>query len=466
MENILKTIESKYPVDKITLNGDKIWVFLRMKYVSIYQEKLYKRDNVSELRDKNLFQKIALLKYVLYGFINWFNKREYIFLSTSSESINKFINEKFYDRLMDPIIEEIGKNKVLYIQKPQPIHHPIRCVHSKNIVSYHLILLLAYILEKITIKKCKIKNGNILQQIKDEYNLNINEQRIIKYHYSLYKVFNFLYSLIKPKAIFVICYYSNFAAIKAAKDLGIKVIEIQHGVIGNEHPAYNISADLDQTYFPDYLLTFGLKDIEHFKTSKFIDYEKVHPIGNFYIDYISNNIDFDEELKNTLKKYRFVVGVTLQWTYEDITIQYVKEAAVKDCSICYLLIPRHPIQRNYFELDLPSNVIIILDKQFYELMHYVDFHSTVNSTCSLEAPSLGVQNIMININNLSRMYYGDILKDEKITQYSDTPDEYTKIIKNFNKIDRKTVRYLNKDVIAPNYKKNIKKFLEILQNEE
>jgi hypothetical protein len=95
-------------------------------------------------------------------------------------------------------------------------------------------------------------------------------------------------------------------------------------------------------------------------------------------------------------------------------------------------------------------------------MAYVDFHSTVNSTCALEAPSLGVQNIMINIQDLSKNYYELILNNKNITRYANTPNEYVKIINNFTKIDKKTIQESNDDIIKSHYTENIKKVLNKL----
>ena len=133
-----------------------------------------------------------------------------------------------------------------------------------------------------------------------------------------------------------------------------------------------------------------------------------------------------------------------------------------DDSICYILIPRQPVQTDYSALKLPNNVMVIVNKDFYELMAYVDFHSTVNSTCALEAPSLGVQNIMINIQDLSKNYYELILNNKNITRYANTPNEYVKIINNFAKIDKKTIQESNNDIIKSHYTENIKKVLNKL----
>ena len=179
MENILKTIESKHPVDKITVNGDKIWVFLRMEYFKGHQQTSFNKENNIELRKKGFFKKIKLLKNIFYGLKNWFKKYDYIAISTSREGVKKIIKEKYYHRLIDPIIDEVEKESVLNIEKPINNHHPIKQVYTDNIVSYYLIRFIAYIIKNITLKKYEIKNEHVLQSIQDEFNLKINYKRII-----------------------------------------------------------------------------------------------------------------------------------------------------------------------------------------------------------------------------------------------------------------------------------------------
>jgi len=106
-------------------------------------------------------------------------------------------------------------------------------------------------------------------------------------------------------------------------------------------------------------------------------------------------------------------------------------------------------------LSLIENVWVFLDRDFYELMMYVDYHATVYSTCALEAPSLGVQNIMININNLSKEYFENILSDE-ITTYVNSPQELINTINNIKKLDKNTVYHNNENIIMPNYRNNLK----------
>ena len=337
---------------------------------------------------------------------------------------------------------------------PHKKHYDIKTVHTKNIVSYNLISFISYLFGKLPTGKYNLNGREILNAIKKDYNLDIDDDKLIKIHLARYRTFRFIFQYMKPKALFYVSHFSS-GAMKAAKELGIKLIEVQHGVIGREHPSYNFGIKLSKNLFPDYLLAYGKKDVVNFSDSYFIDQKNVIPIGSYYIDYLKESFLPEIKFQNTIKKYSTSVGITLQNPIEKRTIDFVKEAAILDSSILFILIPRLPVTMDYSKLDFPDNVLVITDRDFYELMMYVDYHSTVYSTCALEAPSFGAQNIMININNLSRKFFEASLID-RITKYADTPEEYLSLIRSMDKLDRETVYYLNEDIIMPNYRNNLK----------
>jgi len=93
-------------------------------------------------------------------------------------------------------------------------------------------------------------------------------------------------------------------------------------------------------------------------------------------------------------------------------------------------------------------------------MPYIDIHSTVYSSCAVEAPSLGAPNILVNINNLSKLYFSSLLRDERTSRYVGTPREFLKAVRSFSGIERESVVRLNEDIIKPGYPDNIKLFVE------
>jgi hypothetical protein len=459
MENILKEIEEKYPVDTILVDGEQVWPYLRVAYDFQYVDRVSSQKGEKPLGPSLSFlAKLKRLLNVPYGMKSWLGKYDYITISTANT--RRLISGKYLNILLDPVIDKLGRGKVLYIEIPAPSLWPIGKIYTDKVVCYDALELLAMIAETFTLRRYRIENESILRNINKEYDLSVDYRKVIKRFYARRMLLNLLLRRKKPRVVLLSWYYGLLqSAIKAAKDLGIKVIEFQHGSIGEEHPEYNVYAELDKSYFPDYLAVFGKKELETFRNSRFIQPEHVYPVGNFYIEHIRNNYVPEGSLVKKLEGYNRTVGITLQGIIEKRTIEFAVQAANLDSHIFYILIPRRPQEEHYSTLNLPDNVTVIKDKNFYELMAYVDFHSTVNSTCALEAPSLGVRNILINIDGLSRRFYGNVLNDSRVTRFADTPQEFVSIANSFEKLDRDTVIKLNEDIIAVDYEGNIQELL-------
>lgn len=459
LKEVLKEIEEKYPVDTILVNGEQVWPYLRMTYQFQYDNKAFSQKGGWPLSPSLSFLgKLKRLLNIPYGMKNWLGKYDYIAISYTNE--RRLINGKYFNRLLDPVIDELGRGKVLCIDIPAPSLHPIGSVYTNKVVCYDLLEVLAMIIKMFTLRRYKIQSESILRDINKEHDLSVDYLKVIKRFYARRMVFSLLFRMTKPKVVLLSCYYGLLeSAIEAAKDSGAKVIEFQHGVIGREHPAYNVYAELNKGCFPDYLAVFGKRELETFDNPRFIEPENVYPVGSFYIEYTRKNYKPESNLVKQLRNYKKSVAVTLDWIMEKHAIEFVCQAANLDKTIFYLLVPRRPQEKHYSTLNLPDNVTVIKDKNFYELMMYVDFHSTVYSTCALEAPSLGVQNILINIDDLSRQYYGTVLNDSRITHYADTPQEFVNVASSFEKLDRDTIVKLSEDLIAVDYERNIQELL-------
>jgi hypothetical protein len=462
MKNILEEIERKYPVDTILVNGEQVWPYLRMTYYFGYRKNM-----ASEQGEKQLVPPLPkiLMRFVrtsFYGLRNWFRKYDYIVLVENST--RRQVGGKYINRFVDPIIDELGPTRVLCIEGIS-LFPPYRLnqVYTRHVVSDSLIILFSLfimLLRRVFFRRYKVVNKGVMDSIEADFGLSVNATNRIEFFEARRKVFTRLFRIMRPRAILLTCYYGKEPAIRAAKSLGIKVIEIQHGVIGKEHPAYNVYRGLDKSCFPDHLLVFGKQELATFNNSRFIDQADVHPVGSFYIEHVRNNYVLESNLVKKLESYNRTVGVTLQGIIEKRTIEFVVQAANLDSHIFYILIPRRPQEKHYSTLNLPDNVTVIKDKNFYELMMYVDFHSTVNSTCALEAPSLGVQNILVDIDGSARLYYEKVLRDDRVTRFANTPEEYVDIVKSFTRLDRSVVCQLHEDFFATNYQENIHNFVK------
>jgi hypothetical protein len=461
-ENILKEIEEKYPVDTVLVNGEQVWPYLRMVHYFAWRKELASESGEGQPVRPLPKTLMNIVRTSLYGLSNWFRTYDYVVLAESGNRSQ--VDGRYMNRLLDPIIDELGPARVLCIENISVFPpHRANQVYTRHVVSNSLVILvslLIMLLRRAFLRRYKVINRSVLDKIEADFGLDVDVTNRIEFFEARQKVFAHLFRRKRPRAILLTCYYGKEPAIRAAKSLGIKVVEVQHGVIGREHPAYNVHRDLGRSCFPDHLLVFGKRELATFDNSRFIDQANVHPVGSFYIDYVRTSYKPERRLTQQISGYKRVVGVTLQWTAERRLVSFTCEAAKLDGSILYMLIPRRPEEKAYSNMDLPRNIMVIPDRNFYELMTYCDFHSTVNSTCALEAPSLGVQNILVDIDGLARQYYEEVLSDDRLTRFASTPEEYVDTVRSFARLDRNTVCQLHEGFFAANYQDNIRNFVK------
>lgn len=459
MNNILEEIETQYPVNEIRTGGQQLWPLLRRYYYLQHNSTQQPNNNERTSYGRSFISWIISLYEIFYGAKNWFRKYDYVVLGSSNT--RRIVNGKHFNIFIDGIMDEVGQDKSLFIEDPAPHHFSRRNTYSKNIVSSFGITLAASICQYIISRTTHNETNQTLKNINERYGIKAPPTKIFENYKIKHWLYTKIFKRIKPRFIFLTCFYGREAAIKAAHDLNICVIEIQHGVIGKAHPSYNIFTKLDKSYFPDYLLVYGKKELSTFAGSNFIDQSHVFPIGSYYIDHINNNYKTDEDVFERLKLYEYKAGVTLQLGVENSLIEFITYTAKLDPHICYILIPRRDDDyiKNY---TFPENVLYFKQHNFYELMRYVDFHSTIYSSCAIEAPSLGVQNILLNINNYSIKYLGMILNDDRITRFVETPEEYVQTIRTLPKLAKNMIRQLNNDNILDNYKHNLHSVLKLL----
>jgi len=306
-----------------------------------------------------------------------------------------------------------------------------------------------------------------LESINNSFGLQVNYKWLVRQFLSHVNVFRYFFSLYGIKAVFMSDYYNPRyqAAVYAAKTYGIPTVELQHGTINNVHPAYNLFTELTRASFPDYLFAFGeyVKDVFGHDNPLYLR-KNVIPVGSMYIDHINNGYNPSTSTRrrftNFRKSYGKIVAVSSQWPIEKELISFLKGCAMADPKILYLYIPRD-LAKDYSSLELPDNIIIFKDLDIYRAISQSDFHATVFSTCALEAPALGVPNILIDINGLAKKEYGRILTDVQTTRYSDDEQGFVDIINNWKVISRDDIRSKHDGFFKRNYRDNLVEALKI-----
>jgi hypothetical protein len=292
-----------------------------------------------------------------------------------------------------------------------------------------------------------------LEAILDREEIHFNYKKRIRKFYGSYYAYWLFLKIYKPKMIFVNCHYDRFGLMKAANTLGIQIIEVQHGVINDEHYAYRSVLALDQDYYPDMLLSFGENEVA--LNRKIIP--EVFPIGNFYLEYIEKNFSRSVELTHRLKPYKFTIGISLQdadWE-RDLLLGFLTQVAAQDSNIAYVLIPR---KRKDIRKNLPSNIWMYTQLDCYNIIMHCNAHCTLYSTCALEAPTLGIPNILIDLNGVASRYYGKLLSANH-TKYAKDSHGFFEALDKIKKLDTISVKQFNQNLFAQDNARKLEKLL-------
>lgn len=446
--NKFSEFELKYEVDKIRVANTQIWPFLRI-YIAL--QYLLKKEQI-KLSKKNIFK---LLGSFFRG-IHYFFSNDFEFLAFSDTDRRVLIEGKYYDRLVDFLAQE---KKVLIIETPLFSHYSKDKTYSRHLASRLPLLLMEHVVS-LFLKKPKIEREDILINILHETSVNIDYHKIIKYIKAQEIIMRFILRHKKIKGVFVVVSYTKAGIIKACQENAIPVVELQHGIINNSHPAYNIPLRLESQFFPDYLLTYGDFEKQVFENDNyFIDKNRVISIGNSIVEYYRKYDRQNSILWPYKEKYLFLVAITGQVAFDSKLIPFIIDAALINRDILYIYIPRGT---NYIlanNLQTPQNLISIEEQiNTYEIIANCDFHATVTSTCSIEALCMGIPNCFINIDNWSKNYYKH-LESKKYNYFIDTPAELVNVIFSIKKVPKQLVYEHYDFFIKSNYEKNMKAFL-------
>lgn len=464
--DFINEIETNNKVKFVKVGDIEVWPFLRSIYFGFIDNT---NLNIEYYKKISKHEKLFRFKNIFYGLRAIFRKYDYIIFSDTME--RRLCNGKYINKLFETLIEEVGQDKILLIENAAyGTHYPKNIISTKNIISLELFRFFWY-LNPLKINFKKIKNENILKQINAKYSININYNKLIIKFIFFKKIFDIFFSIYKPKIMFISSYYDVIyqAAIYSANKKGIKTIEFQHGIINEKHYAYNVCGDYNKLFFPTYLFVFGESTKQVFgKDNNFIDKNNVFPVGYMYLDYIDYSyrpneyvIKLFEDLK---KNYKKIVSISSQIGLEDDIIIFLKKASQIDKKILYIFVPRDQT-KDYSRYQFTKNMITLKQLNVYETINESDFHVTVNSSCAIEAPALGVPNILINIKNESKKYYSDILNNPEVTRFVDTPEEFIKLIQTWAPKSKEEIKQLHEGFYAKNHKESLKKALDKIMND-
>ncbi len=470
--NIMTDLEKEFNLFDLEIRNLKVWYFCRheINYIirSAMSTNKVKNKTKFYIDDKiktNLIKAILYIKSLKWRF-NTYKHTEILCLST----INMRRDEeegKSFDIMFD-YIGKYSKNikySILNTFNGKQFDKNCYTEECYNMTNYCLNIYLykkyyKLILRKNEIEKIKILFDKIERYIMMEYKIHISITNIILRNIAaLIMSFKYAYKTLKkvnPRVLYVECAYSNvhLPFIYAAKKIGIKIVEFQHGIVTKKHLGYMFNyKDMLKDPIPDYICVYGkyfgdlLKEINPKLNSQIIEY------GYPYLyEQIINNITNNEN------KYKYII--TTQGEYNrNNWIDFLMELVQIDKQ-SKILVKLHPSEVNYYkqyysELIGNDRIEFDSDRNLYECLQMSEIHLSCFSTCHYEALCLNKKTVVImfpgweNVKVLKEYGVDFILNPKELLNLSYNKDSilFDKFKKDFFNIDDKlTHEYIEKKI--------------------
>ncbi|QUL99330.1 MAG: hypothetical protein IMF26_04560 [Candidatus Fermentithermobacillus carboniphilus] len=255
---------------------------------------------------------------------------------------------------------------------------------------------------------------------------------------------------VRPKVVLVECGYapSHMVVQLAAKRRGIPVIELQHGFISEQSIGYRFGiardSDLDESPFPDILLTFG----DHFKRillkNSVIREDRIISTGYPYLWLALKNHAGPTRPKREMILITSQPGLAAFWA--DFALDVARKIGRR------VTIKPHPAEMDrintLFAKVLSAELVEIVRgrRSLYDLLPRAQFHLSVASTSHLEAIAFGVNDIVVSAGNMEQQF--GFLKRMGLP-FASNADEVNNIIQDYPDIERAR-KYVREDVFSLN----------------
>lgn len=458
MAEKITNLEKKYDVDSIQLkDGTRIWNLIRILFY-------YYSINTSIIQDeeRNVVKKtLFLLKESLTS------KKippNITLCAVSDVDAQKKYQEMYYDSIIDPL-EEIFDDFYVFDWPSQ------KGIRHKNTLKNHIPLNipLSIIIEKIKPSKQIIHNEILLMKIIDEFSsyFDIDFEKLRRHVYESIGIFVALKKHVKrtfekrsPSLVFVRAAHGRFqmAVVQACRELHIKTIELQHGLIFDDHIGYlKRTRSSNRDCLPDEVYTWGAFFSDIIKKGYLFPETAIHEVGFPFMEKMVNQPPpQDEQAKGFSKKFNSTVLVAGQ-AIGDID-SFIKMASVLDETIGYIYKP-HP--RDIKEYRFSEKNIMVSDRKinYYSLLPCVDVNMGVCSATMFDSICFGVPNIIVYNRDANVSGVADIV-DNEVSYLVKQPEELPDIIKRIKKIPKTTVMEKSKIYFKNNSLQEIKKLVD------
>jgi hypothetical protein len=254
----------------------------------------------------------------------------------------------------------------------------------------------------------------VLQQIKKADVLSSIELRYIESaFYVFFKAFRRWHSLLTfstPKTIVGITHYHNEGCLAAAKLLGIKTVELQHGLI-SKHDLYYVYPNkyrdaLSKGIFPNEIWLFGDFWKEVIQNGAESEFMKPVVIGNFTTDTVVKMNEFVKENRVLLCAQKNLSAPYIEW------IRFMRDQVLPNHKDWKLIVKLHPLESNYEAYHREGNdyvEVLPIASSLNEEFKRAKIQVSIYSTTFFDALGMQVRNYSLNDTGYSADYASEMV---------------------------------------------------------
>ena len=395
--NWFEEIEQDNIIQSYRFKNTSTWIDIK-NY--IYSKSL---DNVIQGVNDNSKQFVTLNAVVLvflslfYYIKSFFLKKDTLFVGAGSGLM------EFEGKTVDEYLpKEIDLKRLVYwvsADYPQRLWWHIEYIKKNNIVIFSFLLApLKVIFTKIFKYFSKFNlalNGLGFEVSKKELQY-IHTRFIVSYY--LYKIFLFPFRF---KKAYIVSAYSNSPLIAVLKEKGVKIIEIQHGIIGPMHRGYNYTKKDPLLPTPDTVYVYNKFWKDELIEAGYYLPEQIEVKGRLKYELIKKDI--------VIKDGRFIVFTGQGGFYNEIN-RLLKDASkvLKQHNIKLLYLPHPNESKEQLSQLHKSDAVEILSQKRYITEQYIYnslAHISVYSSCHFDAIHYKNKTFVFDIMKENPMHY-------------------------------------------------------------
>ena len=375
-----------------------------------------------------------------------------------------------YENIYTDDIADLYPNSVT-LEAPHQLMH-LSPAKTKNLLYCGRVTVVSYLKFIITKQLLKHKYKQVYWQIYSLFEKplselvesnDINITRCISKMAENYFLYKYVHKKLKkllcyisPKIIIEEEYYNiyNMAINEIAKDLGIPTIELQHGVIGKEHIAYNYPDGEQIKQFPDMVFLFS--DYWKDNASYPIEKDKLVSTGFPYFD---RQVDYYKSKVDSHNEKCLVFISSMIKGFEELAVETHDIIKHKGWRLIFKL---HPLEyRNWREnYPLLSNssieVIDTNDRSLYEIFASCSALVCVFSTSIYEGLGFGLPVFIYDCPDTKAIE--DLISNKVVSKVKDCENLCAEL-ETLSNQNTSTKEYLWKSGALENMKMEIEKVL-------